>query len=513
MSAEIRQKALELEIAKKYGEAAVLYRQLGAFDKAAYMYQKAGMEGEAVALYVEAGLFVKAAELCAKAGRGIEAGKWYEKAERFADAAGHYQRSGAWERAAEAWERAEMWLRAAEAHQRAGNAARAGEAFSKAGEKQKALRAYSSVSSSAAGAVVRRSPEELRRSARGLEKNGDIASAAALYTEAGDYMTALHAWCRAGEAADAAQIYAAHLKGEGYAILRDVPREGKLYKNYAAMFVLAGDFPMAAQVWDDFGEHIKAGELYERIKDEAAAAEAFLRGQDIMRAAMMLSLCGEHMRAAELFMQAEAPELAAGCYEKAERHFLAGKAYFQAQMFEQAIPMLQRVEEGLPEHFEASILLGRAYRAKGFTDLALERYKKILATVPLSRESLDFYYDLALLHRTKRDYEKCHQLLKQIVDLQFDFKDAAKILQELMALRSLAVSEAPAVAPVSPDALFPVVSREGGGPAPPAVIPAAKAAPSKTPPSVPPPGPRPAPADSKGSFASWISTIKKDDDK
>ncbi|UCF81165.1 MAG: hypothetical protein JSV08_01725 [Acidobacteriota bacterium] len=515
MSADLRAKALKLEVAKRYGEAAAIYRQMGLLDKAAYMYQKAGQMDSAVDLYGKAGRFQKAAEMCERLERWGDAAKWREKAKEFIEAGRLYQLAGIPTRAAEAYERAGDWRRAGEAHLQAGSHARAGAAFSKAGDTQRAASAYATLSEKASASGSKRSVEDLRRAARTLEAGGEFSRAASLYLEATDAVGALHAAARGNDPASAAQIYLKRLQGRGYEVVRDIPAQGKAYKNYAAMFILTGEFQLAAHVWENFGEFIKAAELYERIGDEAMSAETFLRGHDLERAAMMFTRCGEHLRAAELFLQAENHDWAAECFEKADMPYEAGREYFLSEQFEKAIEMLQKVEEGSMEHFDASVMLCRAYRAKGFSDLALERYKKILDTTPLSRDTMDFYYELALLYRTKRAYERAEDILKQIVHLQFGYKDAVKLLQEVQSMRAIATASAPPLAAASADsrpaASAPRASERGQSAPPPD---GGQEKPTDAEPALGTAKPSmPAGDESKSAFSSWLQSVKKDKTK
>jgi tetratricopeptide (TPR) repeat protein len=112
--------------------------------------------------------------------------------------------------------------------------------------------------------------------------------------------------------------------------------------------------------------------------------------------------------------------------DKALRYDL-GQAYFQAEMYTEAIPELQQAKGNPHIRIKAMLMLGRCFERKNMNDLAksalMEASKEVLIMDGTKKEIL---YELALVHEKMGEREPYLDALKEIYNADYGYKDVAK---------------------------------------------------------------------------------------
>jgi len=234
-----------------------------------------------------------------------------------------------------------------------------------------------------------------------------------------------------GQADEAAYLYSRCQEDIGYQLMNRVPDDRKLRQSLAKMFFTAKDFQKAGQVCEEMEEFEKAAQLYERCDDYFLAAEMYARVENHAKAAEMFERYGDYNQAAALYTKIEHFEKAAQNFEKAINNFLAGKYYFQINKYQKSMELLQKVVQDETNYLEAAILIGNILAKHGYLDLALRKYNSVIKDLPPDRDSLNLYYNLGILYAKKGMWVEARQTFQDILNVDFNYKDAAQKLKDI----------------------------------------------------------------------------------
>ena len=109
-----------------------------------------------------------------------------------------------------------------------------------------------------------------------------------------------------------------------------------------------------------------------------------------------------------------------------ELHYELGRAYFDAEMFGEAIPHLQQAKNNPAIETKVLLLLGQTFDAKGMTDMAIDQLtianERLLVMDELKKRTL---YNLALMYEKLNKQEDYLSALKQIYSADYGFRDVA----------------------------------------------------------------------------------------
>jgi predicted Zn-dependent protease len=104
-----------------------------------------------------------------------------------------------------------------------------------------------------------------------------------------------------------------------------------------------------------------------------------------------------------------------------------GEHLLNASEFREALPQLQRARQNPNARLKTMNLLGRAYRELGMLDLAAKQFeeaaKEILRMDTMKKEIV---YNLGLVYAQMGEAEKSIVCMKQIYEVDYDFRDVAK---------------------------------------------------------------------------------------
>ncbi len=115
-----------------------------------------------------------------------------------------------------------------------------------------------------------------------------------------------------------------------------------------------------------------------------------------------------------------------------------GILLFETGQTDQSIRELQMARRNPKVTNKASLFLGRAYRAKGIYDLAIEALNQAKNEMPVMNDlKKEIIYELALCFRGAGNIEKAVDEYKTIYSNDIDYKDVAKIINEYYEKKTL----------------------------------------------------------------------------
>jgi len=264
-----------------------------------------------------------------------------------------------------------------------------------------------------------------------LAKAGLPAESAPLRESLGDFPGAAEDFLRAGEAERAAACF--HRAGRparAHGVLSDHLYAQGRTAEAAAEAERGGDQLRAAELYQEAGDFAAAGRLHLAAGFHAEAAEDFLLAGDKAGAADALERAGRHLEAARAAREAgAAPERVAALYEAGGDGYMAGRFHSRAGELDRALACLARVAPDAPEARSAELLAGMIQLKRGATADATARFEALVAGRPVTRESLDPWYFLALCRQAAGRRDEARAILERIVAVEPAFRDAKQRLE------------------------------------------------------------------------------------
>jgi len=279
---------------------------------------------KAAELYLKAGDYKKSAQVMISAGKPARAAALFLEKGNSLEAARLFGVSGAWDKAGDLYTRAGYPLRAAEAYEKNGEFAKAAEAFEK--------HFMENVSYGTTYATSTTSPDQKSAffAGRNYEKAGDLKAALQIYTRGSYFKEAAAVSMATGQFAQAGELF---LRGEEPAAAADAyERAGDRVKaaNLRGEIALKeGRVADAATAFRDGQDYLHAAELFESINMHAEAAAAFEAGDS-------------HAAAGSVYIRAGLPERAAQAYERSGELETAARLYEQAGNQPRAIALYEK---------------------------------------------------------------------------------------------------------------------------------------------------------------------------
>jgi tetratricopeptide (TPR) repeat protein len=184
----------------------------------------------------------------------------------------------------------------------------------------------------------------------------------------------------------------------------------------ATMLQEAGDFARAGELFFQSGFYAEAAENFSLINDPARAGEAHERAGNYLQAAQAFETVGGDR------------EKLATLYEKGGDFSAAGRLFVKLGQLDRALHVLQQVEPASTNHASASLLVGMIFLKRGLSDLAREKFLKIIAGQPVGKSNLEPYYFLALCHEKAGDAESARSIFTKILAEDYNYRDVRKRL-------------------------------------------------------------------------------------
>lgn len=368
-----------------------------------------------------------------KNGNWLSAGRYYEEAERFQEAVDVYT------------EGQELYA-AASVLEKLGRLDRAAELFLQHGDFKKAA------------AVFIQTNKPARAAALFLEK-GNTLEAARLFGVSGEWGRAADLYLKSGYPLRAA---------EGYEKTGDFLKAAECYERHFTENVSYSTTYSATAQNADQRSALLAGRLYEKAGDVNRAFQAYNKGSYFKEAAGALTTLGQHAKAAELLMRAEQPEAAASAYERAgdtvkaatlrgevalkqenvpeaARYFQEGEDYLRAAELFESIGMLAEAA-GAYEAGDSFLAAANVYVRAGLKDRAAASYErgneyetaaKFYEEVGDNEKAIELYEKAGLTFKSGEaaaragDSERAISLLQRVPASDENYRAATELLAQL----------------------------------------------------------------------------------
>ncbi len=415
--------------AKRYGQAARVYEELGDVDRAVGVYDRHdqplaaaellatdGRHKEAIPRFEKAGAYRKAAEASLEIRSFVRAGRFFEQAEMFARAAECFLKSGEIEQALRALESESELLRRRRgdgAERRSGNPALDQEI------RQVDLHRVEILST-----IGRH-----RSAARLLAEHGRIDRAGELYERAGEHGEAARAYLASGRFDEA-------LKAIEGAPDADDELRAEIYLNCARhseaarLFERMGRYDAAASAYEGDEAWAEAAAMWERAGALRRAAEHYLRVDRLNAAGRCFAAAGQPERAAEAFRKGGRDREAAEAYREAGKLLSAGEHFLAAGDPATAKEILMAVVDDDPEYGPASLQLIPLLVEEGSVEGAQHRWR-MLRQKKIPVPSGERLYVQGRIVEALGRYQEAEVMYQRVLAEQHDFRDAAERLRDV----------------------------------------------------------------------------------
>ncbi|MBW2275797.1 MAG: protein kinase, partial [Deltaproteobacteria bacterium] len=154
--------------------------------------------------------------------------------------------------------------------------------------------------------------------------------------------------------------------------------------------------------------------------DRAAAAECYERSGRYTEAAECFALAGTFEREAELL-------------DKAGEWMKAGEVFHREGMDDEAITVLQKIEQEHDDFSAASALLGDMFRARGQLSLAVKKLRQSIGDTELERDNLPVYYTLATILESNDQIVEAVEIYEKVMAFDYHYEDVERKLVEAKA--------------------------------------------------------------------------------
>ncbi len=378
-----------------YGRAADVYLSRKQHEQAANLYEQAGDLQKATDLYIHLKDFEKAEKCLTKMDKSKEIPQIYLKNNLKSLAAQSMVKLGQYKEAA-------ILLAEEKEFEKAGDlmfqfykksktgSSQPGEAYISTGKLKK----------------IAKTGGEYYIKAKKHNKAADFFLSELMYNEAAQsYLSgaspqqAIECYIKANNYKEAANILrnkgdnkkAAFIEAEGYAQDGD---EGKAVKFYQE----AGDFAKAGDIYKNMQEYEKAGIMFEKAKEYSLAASAYANAEIFDRAALCSERIKDYDKAVDFHGKAGDYARQVALQEKLGKYYGAAQNYYKRGLFDEALKVLERINEDSPEYNKSLNLEGKIYMEKGDFTKAKEKLEKAISGVKeISSSNLETFSNLASL--------------------------------------------------------------------------------------------------------------------
>jgi len=420
------------EAAEHWEGAAEAYEAGRSYAKAGLLWERLGTPERAARLYEQANELTRAAELYARTGSPSRAASLYQRSGQELKAAEIYERAGELDRAAALFAKHEIFDRAADLQARMGQPAQAAELFERG-----LRRAAASQGPIVSPEVLRVRPVLARRCAQLYAQAGQPAKAAAVLREHGQELDAAEYYCQAGDWETGLDLFLRHHEYErAMTVCKSLGAEDRLHVVRGERLIADGRDRAAAREFEAAKAWARAAELFERTKLYDKAAEMYARHGDDERSAEMYAAAGQPLLAAQAFerlgkvkeaarsyQQAGETQRAAQMLKAAGDFYGAARLLLQGQAVEEAVAVLQQIGPQSERYLEATLALGELFLQRQLHGPAKEKFERVAALRPISREFVQPTFQLAVIAEHEGDLRKALTLFEKVMAEQFAYRD------------------------------------------------------------------------------------------
>jgi eukaryotic-like serine/threonine-protein kinase len=420
------------EAAEHWEGAAEAYEAGRSYAKAGLLWERLGTPDRAARLYEQASELTRAAELYARTGSPSRAASLYQRSGQELKAAEIYERAGELDRAAALFVKHEIFDRAADLLARKGQPAQAAELFERG-----LRRAVVSQGPIVSPEALRVRPVMARRCAELYAQAGQPAKAAAVLREHGQELDAAEYYCQAGDWETGLDLFLRHREYErAMTVCKSLGAEDRLHVVRGERLIAEGRDRAAAREFEAAKAWARAAELFERTKAYDKAAEMYARHGDDERAAEMYAAAGQPLLAGQAFERLGKVKEAARCYQQAGETlhaaqmlkvggdlYGAARLLLQGQAVDEAVAVLQQIGPQSERYLEATLALGELFLQRQLYGPAKEKFERVAALRPISREFVHPTYQLAMIAEREGELRKALTLFEKVMAEQFAYRD------------------------------------------------------------------------------------------
>lgn len=114
-----------------------------------------------------------------------------------------------------------------------------------------------------------------------------------------------------------------------------------------------------------------------------------------------------------------------------------GQLYYAAGEVDKTIKELQLAQRSPKVRIDALVLLGKAYKQKGFSDLAIEQFNTVKSEIQgMSDQKKDILYELASSYEQQGDMDKAMVEFKLLYGADIAYRDVAQKIDDFYAKKS-----------------------------------------------------------------------------
>jgi len=409
--------------------------KLKQWDQAAAFYELGQSLENAARNYQKGKNFQKAGEIYFKVGKGLLAGEMYESGKNFLEAGRMYEKANYFQKSGWMYLSAKENLKAAEMfekyflqeHHKVKNST-----LSDTNGQQNVLTGYAKKSGELYLVLGK-----YKEAARIFVLGGFFEEAAEALSEAGEYQRAAELFVEVKEFDKAAEVLreGGDERQGDYFIGEKYAREER-YSEAAYYFEQAHEFNQAGEMYERSGDMARAGEMFFKGEDYSKSSELFLAIGDKRWSAQALEKAQRLKEAAQLYRELKDFDQAVLLYKKESLFFEAARLRKEQGNIEESILLLQKVGPENEDYSEATLALATLFRDKGMYGPSLEKYQRALSGKPICSETIESYYQLALLQEEHEDYESAISLFERILAEDIQFRDVPERLKNLEKIKS-----------------------------------------------------------------------------
>src|SRR5262245_8925241 len=270
------------------------------------------------------------------------------------------------------------------------------------------------------------------------EATENYAKAAECYTTAGKFEKAAEHFYRMQNYERAYELLIEGVDNcSNKELFADISFHLKKYQEAGDLYLLADRIPRAAEAYEKGQNFYKSALLYESIEEFGHAAELYLQLGENKRAAELYERTKNYEYAARLYEELGLTEKAIDCLVQANENIRAAKLMLRREDPQRAVSLLQEIQSDQDEYQEATVLLGQLFTRMEMYEVALQKFGEAIRGQALSKDNIDIYYGMALCHEKATQYSKARDLFERILAIQFGYKDVLPRLDKIKKMNLL----------------------------------------------------------------------------
>lgn len=382
---------------KAYEKGEEFYFHLRDWEKTADLFEKRAEYLYAAYMYQKAKNFQKANENFERVAKS------FEKKGLYPEAAYIYAKSGRFEKAA--WNLETMYLYSRETFY-----------FGKHDERisdylTSAVDFYLRINDAEKACRLLILGERYSRAAELLIESGKLEEAVQLLEKVNLPLEAADVYERLGECKKANLLRAEVALNES-----DTAKAAMLYRK-------AGDFVMAASLFENSSLWKDAAECYCMAKHYQLAAECYLKASLKKEACEVFEWAGDLKNAADILVELEEFKKAGLFYEKCGLYYNAANAFLRGEASRKALINFQKVPENSENYYDSVIHITDYFLECENFELVIQKLEKLKESDLPAAIKARLLYNLARAHENNTDFEKATKIYKRILEYDFFFKD------------------------------------------------------------------------------------------